>query len=83
MDEIRLDQEREQALKHRLRRAILDKLNGEERTAPELASILAPEFGPVVTDASPLALVNYHLRVLHRARLVSCVGGLHWALTDY
>lgn len=75
-----LDQERERALSHPMRRTIFDTLSGGDRTAVELRKEL-PDVRPVVTDAAPLALIVYHLRVLHRVRLVANVGGLYRALS--
>lgn len=80
MDDGKLDRERERALGHPMRRAIFDALTGGDRTAPQLRAAL-PDVAPVVIDAPPpLAIVTYHLRILHRARLVGCVGGLYRAL---
>ena len=65
----RLHRERTRAFQHELRRTILATLGRGERTLPELASS--------ISDAPPLAVLAYHLRILHRVRMVDCVGGVY------
>ena len=61
---------REKATGHPLRRALLDRLGGEERTLGEIGSDGLP-------DDPSISAVAYHLTVLQRADLVACVGGVY------
>jgi DNA-binding transcriptional ArsR family regulator len=67
MDPDRLSSEREQELRHPIRRTLLDALDGEARTLDELGSQL---------DLPP-SRVAYHLGPLRRLGLVACVGGVY------
>ena len=61
---------KEKATGHPLRRALLDRLGGEERTLSELG-------GDGLPDDPSLSAVAYHLTVLQRAELVACIGGVY------
>lgn len=69
MNADRLHEERARACEHELRRTILATLGRGKRTLPELASSIA--------DPPALAVLAYHLRILHRVRMVDCVGGVY------
>jgi predicted transcriptional regulator len=65
----KLHRERERAFQHELRRTILATLGRGKRTLPELASS--------ISNPPSLAVLAYHLRILHRVRMVDCVGGVY------
>lgn len=69
MDDEKLDREREQALRHPIRRALWDVLDGEECTLSEL--------GTALPDAPSLSAVAYHLSMLQKVELVACIGGVY------
>ncbi len=77
MDRDNLDRERERALRHPLRRTILDALGEQEQTLPQLAAALPDAAATVLPATPPEAVLSYHLRVLREARLVTCAGGLY------
>ena len=74
-----LSRERERARAHALRSAILNTLDGRERTLPELAAALPNAAVNVLPETSPEAVLAYHLRVLHRVRLVGFIEGRYCA----
>ena len=69
MNADKLHRERVRAFQHELRRTILATLGRGKRTLPELASS--------ISDPPPLAVLVYHLRILHRVRMVECVRGVY------
>jgi hypothetical protein len=80
VDTDKLNRERERAYAHELRGAILDALDGgKERTLPELAAVLPDAAANVLPRTSPEAVLAYHLRVLHRVRLVGFAEGRYCA----
>ena len=69
MDEEKLDRERERALRHPVRRALWNVLDGGEYTLSEL--------GTALPDAPSLSTVAYHLSMLQEVELVACAAGVY------